>query len=263
MTLPLGMTLPRGTQLTIEITDRPILPGAERAALLPMSAQSLFRARNWPAMREVFQALQEADPAMAQHLASAVLPRADTQLAASIIFFLSALRGGDVSGWLGGDALRALQKARPNLATRTREEFREIGGMSAKPMSGDWRIALIPFFNGSDIEQARLFMRPYGGDDAKDEGSPKGTRFIIDVDLSRFGRMQLDGLVKDANKHLDLIVRSDEPLPSAMQNDIRTIFREANELIGIEGGLTFQAAPANFVEIAPDEDADEGSDLFA
>ncbi len=48
-----------------------------------------------------------------------------------------------------------------------------------------------------------------------------------------------------------------------MQNDIRTIFREANELIGIEGGLIFQAAPANFVEIAPDDVPDAGSDLFA
>ena len=265
MSMPLAMALPRGMQLTLEITERPLLPDAERTAPLPTRAQTLFRARHWPAMTESLQALQNTDPAMAQHLAAGVLPRADTQLAATIIFFQSALRGGDVAGWLGTDALRILQRERPNLASRVRDEFREIGTLAAKPMTGDWRIALIPFFNGADIEQARLFLHPYGGGDARDEGSPKGTRFIIDVDLSRFGRMQLDGLAqdKDKNKRLDLIVRSNEPLPSAMQNDIRTIFREANELIGIEGGLIFQAAPANFVEIAPDDEPDAGSDLFA
>ena len=200
---------------------------------------------------------------MVQHLVTSVLPRADTQLAASILFFIAALRGGDVSGWLGNDALRVLQRDRPNLTSRLRDEFREIGSMASKPMAGDWRIALIPFFSGSDIEQARLFLRPYGGDDPDNDGAPKGTRFIIDVDLSRFSRLQLDGLVRDEHKRLDLIVRSEQPLPTEMQNDIRTIFREANELTGIEGGLTFQAAPPNFVEVLPDEDDEEGSDLIA
>jgi len=262
MTLSLALTLPHGTQLTLEITGAPL--DAERATPIAARAQTLFRARDWPALKEAFQALQTADPAMAQHLATSVLPRADTQLAANIIFFLSALRGGDVSGWLGADAMRVLQRTQPNLASRVRDEFRDIGTMAAKPMTGDWRMALIPFFNGSDIDQARLFVRPYGGDDPTDQGAPKkGTRFIIDVDLSRFSRLQLDGLVREANKRLDLIVRSDQPLPNEMRNDIRTIFREANELIAIEGGLTFQAAPANFVEIMPDDEPDDGSDLFA
>ena len=263
MTLLTSTALPRGTEVILEFAGQPILPDAAKSAPLAARPQSLFRAQDWPGLKEAFQVLQEANPAMAQHLAASVLPRADTQLAANILFLLAALRGGDVANWLGNDALRVLQRERPNLTARLRDEFREIGSMASKPMTGDWRIALIPFFNGSDIDQARLFLRPYGGDDPEDEGLPKGTRFIIDVDLSRFSRLQLDGLVRERKKRLDLIVRSEQPLPTEMQNDIRTIFREANELTGIDGGLTFQAAPPNFVEIVPDEDSEEGSDLIA
>ena len=96
-------------------------------------------------------------------------------------------------------------------------------------------------------------------DDNSDEQDKarKGTRFILDLDLSRLGRIQLDGLVYQKDKHMDLIVRTEIPLPPRMHEDIRNIFQEAAEVTGIKGGISFQAAPPNFVETTPPTEPEE------
>jgi hypothetical protein len=138
-----------------------------------------------------------------------------------------------------------------------------MGTLAREPAVGDWRTVLIPFFNGSDIEQIRLHLRPYGDEENQDDDRKKGVRFVFDMNLSRLGHMQLDGLVHGGNQRLDLMVRSQAPLPASAQNDIRAIFEEANELTGMNGGLDFQAAPPNFVEIAPPTDPEDDRGLFA
>jgi hypothetical protein len=214
-------------------------------------------------LSEALQALQELRPAVAHDLISTVLPQTNARMTADVLFFLSALRGGDLGDWLTPGAARLLRRERPELLTRLGEEFRQIATLAREPTAGDWRIALVPFFNGSEIDQLRLYLRPYGGDGEETEATPKGLRFILDVELSRLGRLQLDGLVRDDRKRLDLIVRSERPLAPAMQNDIRGIFEEANATTGVAGGLAFQSAPPNFIEAAPESDAPGGRGVFA
>jgi hypothetical protein len=112
-------------------------------------------------------------------------------------------------------------------------------------------VALIPFYSEQELRQLRLYSRPHGADDEGED--PSGTRFVIDVDLSRLGRLQIDGLVRDGGKHMDLIVRTEAPLPGQMPGDIRQIFLNAQDLTGFKGGITFQAAPPVFVEVAPEK----------
>ncbi len=263
ISLATSTPLPRGTSVTLEVTGQPVPPDTAKPPPPPLGPVSIFRAQDWPALREAVQVLQQVDPQAAHQLAAQVIPRPDSQLAANILFFVAALRGGDIRGWLGDQNLREIERIRPDLAPRLGEEFRQIGAFSREPLIGDWRIVLIPFFTGQDTEQVRLFLKPYGGEDGDETASPQGIRFVVDVNLSRLGRLQLDGLVRDDKKRLDLIVRSDEPLPATMQNDIRAIFENAAELTGINGGVSFQAAPPDFVEIAPEPGNGRGPDLVA
>lgn len=253
--------LPRGATVMLEVAGRAVHPESAAARQTPLPL-SLFRAPQWQTFREAYQAMQELNPAATQHTMANVLPRPDAHLAANVLFFLSALRGGDISGWLGDPLTRILQRAQPHLATRLRDEFGQLATMAREPMAGDWRIALIPLLNGPDIEQLRLYLKPYGGEEGNDDNS-KGVRFIIDVDLSRLGRIQLDGLARDNKNRVDLIVRSEELFPAEMQNDIRAIFEEANALTGKSGGLSFQAKPPDFVDVSPASGADESPSLFA
>ena len=52
-----------------------------------------------------------------------------------------------------------------------------------------------------------MLTRRHESDD-EEGGDQECTRFVIDVDLSKIGRLQLDGMLRNKGKHMDLIVRN-------------------------------------------------------
>ena len=198
-------------------------------------------------------ALQQVDPAAAQRLINSVIAQPDARLAAGILFFLAALRGGTVQGWLGESVGRVLQRARPGLLSRLGDDFADLARLADEPAAGqDWRIALIPLYSGAEIEQIRMLMRRQRGDDEDEDAETRrrgGIRFILDVELSRLARLQLDGLVRGADKRFDLMVRSARPLPADIEGEIRRIFESAAAVTGTKGGIGFQSRPPDFVEV--------------
>ena len=246
-----GTLLPAGITVTFEILSQSTpAPAAGEQAAIHAARPDLILSERWPGLEEAVRALEGVNPSAAQQLVNAVLPRPGATLAANILFFLVALSGGDLRGWLGDGPARILQRLKPGLMTRLRDDFGRLGRIANEPRTGDWRATMIPFYNGAEIEQIRLFIRR-AGDEAEDEQEGRqGTRFVLDMDLSRMGRFQLDGLIYQKERHLDLIVRTENKLPQKMQDDIRDIFREAGDVTGIKGGLSFQAAPPNFIYIA-------------
>ena len=128
-------------------------------------------------------------------------------------------------------------------------DFGRLSRIADERGPGEWRSVPIPVYNGADIEQIRLHLKRPDEEEEDREKGRQGTRFVVDVTLSRIGRLQLDGLVYDKEKHMDLIVRTDKRLPAKIVTGIRDIFQEAGETTGLKGGIGFQAAPPNFVEI--------------
>ena len=84
------------------------------------------------------------------------------------------------------------------------------------------------------------------GDENKD--TEEDARFIIDVTLSKFGRVQLDGLVVSGKNKFDLFVRSEASFPQFMRKDIAAIFSEFVEISGVKGNLVFQSQ-THFVDV--------------
>ncbi|MBT6095245.1 MAG: hypothetical protein HOH04_10205 [Rhodospirillaceae bacterium] len=251
--------LPAGSVIELEVIQLPRadLTPQDRALTLRFG-QVIAESKQWLALEETARTLLNAQPATAQQLLGSVMPRADANLTANLLFFLFALRGGDVKQWLGDAPSRALEKLKPGLLGRLRDDFSGLSRLADEPPNLDGRMLPIPFLNGLDIEQLRLLIRRRE-EDEDDEDDPRkgpGIRFVVDLNLSRLGRLQLDGFVQDGTKRFDLIVRSDTRLPDTVQNGIRDIFEGAIETTGVTGGLAFQAAPANFVGIdapAPDD----------
>jgi len=237
--------LPSGAAITFQLTSAPTVPAAVAA---PAAPEPLLT-RDWPALNEALRMLADADPAQRQHIVNTVLPRTDSSLAAGILMFLAALRGGEIGSWLGEGPVRSLQRAKPELVDKLDGDFRQLARLAGDSGTGDWRVALIPVYVQSEIQQVRLLLRRQGGEETGKGQAGAGTRFVIDVNLSRLGRLQLDGLVRDKGKRMDLIVRTNEPLPQSMREDIHRLFSEANATTGIGGSIAFQAAPSGFVEI--------------
>ena len=212
----------------------------------------LLRTRSWPAFEEAMGVLRETNPQAALQMVNTVLPRPDAALAANIMQFLLGIRGGELAAWMGEGPLRILQREKPDLANRLRDDFRAMGRIGEETV-GDWRALPVPAANGAEIQQIQLLMRRVGGDEDDDEeNAESGTQFIVDVDLTRMGRVQLDGIVQEGRKRFDLVIRSKQRMNDTVQNDIRAIFADAQELTGTNGGLRFQSAPPKFVDVTSD-----------
>ncbi|PIW26188.1 MAG: hypothetical protein COW30_16305 [Rhodospirillales bacterium CG15_BIG_FIL_POST_REV_8_21_14_020_66_15] len=255
---------PEGSRVVLNITSAPLPPAAPEPLLDSQQLtlrQALFLDRQWPAMREVIETLAHAAPNAAQHVLHTALPRPDGNLTSNILFFLAAVRGADLRAWLGDSTVRVLQRVNPSLLGRVRNDLGQLARLTDEPGSGDWRIFMIPFLNGSQLEQIRLFTRPQHEDEEDAEGDA-GTRFVVDITLSKLGHIQLDGLVDPPHRRMDMVVRSDTHLPPDMRNDIRHLYEQSGEITGYRGGVGFQAQPANFIEIEPPAPAKGGVGLI-
>jgi hypothetical protein len=212
------------------------VPTAERAA--PLSVLS----REWPALDGAMRVLQEAlGPQAAAQITQAMV-RPSPQMTAAMLFFMTALKGGDMRVWFGNDASRALEQAgRGGLLSALAEDFQTLQRAS-EPMDSGWRAFLIPVV-GDERRPIRLLTRGRrkGGKDKRDDGQPDGTAFLVDLELSQLGPFRLDGLVRP--DMVDLWIRTTQALPALMRHDIKALFDDTLDRTGIQGRLSFKATP--------------------
>lgn len=206
----------------------------------------------WPAFEELAQTLLQAAPQTAQTLAGTVpSPAAPARLPAAALFFIAAVRSGDMAGWLGektSDTLRRIGK--DDLPARLLRDSGALQPRTAADPPGEWRSASLPLL--WDGHPHRLSLH-YRGEESNngEEGNDKksATRFIFDLSLRRLGAVQLDGLHREGR--IDLTVRTAAALGAPMQQTMRRRYSRALEEIGLSGDLSFQNRPEFFVKIAP------------
>ncbi|WP_434622908.1 hypothetical protein [Azospirillum sp. B2RO_4] len=247
LALNVPASLPPGAKVTAALTD---LTQAMQAAgpTLPGPPGPLD-GRDWPAMRQLMATLAAADPALAKSML-ATMPQPNRKLTAAIGFFLAAMRGGDAAGWLGDDAAGALDKAgRRDLLERLEKDFDGLRREAAEPLPGDWRSYTIPLMDANGPKPIKLHVHPLKEDEegGGKERSKPGSRFVIDLDLSRFGPMQLDGLVRP--NHFDLILRSHAALPPELRVELIQVFADSVRAVGYSGGLSFQSGARSWVKL--------------
>jgi len=151
-----------------------------------------------------------------------------------------AFYGVDYKALLGAlVASRSGGTARDESARKARQEFGQVSSLAQERPGVDWRCCFIPILDDGTIRQINLFYRRDRRKDRKDAKDEKsGTRFIVEVDMSRMGPFQFDGLVRE--KQFDLMVRSHIALPQKFKQDITELFQEALSLGDYRGGLIFQ-----------------------
>lgn len=222
-----------GTPVTLEVLSTRTDGGAlsERAAPLPVLA------REWPALNDALRVLEETLGPAAATQATQALARPGPQLTAALLFFMLALKGGDLRGWLGQDTARTLENAgRGGLLRAMGEDFQTLQRAS-EPNDAGWRAFIVPV--GEDERRPVRFLvrrkKREGG-----RGQP-GTAFLVDLDLTTLGAFRLDGMVQP--DLLDLMIRTIDPLPAPMRHDIKALFDDTLDRTGIAGRLTFKASP--------------------
>ena len=211
------------------------MPTAERPAPLSVLA------REWPALEGAMRVLQEAlGPQAATQMTQAMV-RPSPQMTAAMLFFMNALKVGDMRSWFGNEASRALETAgRGGLLSALAEDFQTLQ-RAAEPGDNGWRAFLVPVV-GDEKRPIRVLTRGRRrGEDGKDGAGDDGTAFLVDLELSQLGPFRLDGLVR--NDLVDLWIRTTKPLPSLVRHDIKALFDGTLDRTGIQGRLAFKATP--------------------
>ncbi|MBP2290365.1 hypothetical protein [Azospirillum rugosum] len=250
LALNVQANLPQGATVTAALTD----PGqALRAAAPAATPPGPLTERDWPAMRQILATLAGVDRAAAQSLLATAMPQPNRKLTAALSFLLSAIRGGDARGWLGDEAAAALDRAgRGDLVQQLDREFKSLQQQAADPLPGDWRPFVLPMFDANGPLPIRLHIHPIKGDEEEDGGRKgkrdgKGSRFLLDLELSRLGPLQLDGLVQP--NRFDLILRSHTALAPELRLDLIQIFADSIRAVGYVGGLSFQSGAKCWVKL--------------
>jgi hypothetical protein len=247
--LDTSIELPPGSHVELETVGPPVLPPPlDPSAKLPGTTPPT----NWPAFDEAMETLRQTDPAAAQQLALRV-PQIGPRLGPALLAMTSAIQSGNVRGWIGEGPAKGLEKAgRKDLLAGIKDNLGEMRSPASLPAAGgEWLTMMIPMMFGGEIERIRMTVRrPPEDEKAASAREEDGTRFLVDVDMSRLGALQLDGLVKRKSKRFDLIVRSQRPLDDDLRRQISGIFGRSLEGLNMVGGATFlQGTP--FVQPIP------------
>ena len=226
-------TLPRGTQLNLHMMGTPKFPMGTG------DTSSLLLSQQWETLKDAMAAILSSDPAVARNMTQQILPQAGGPMTTGMLFFLSAMMTGDLRRWMGEEAMRILQRSGGNLLDRLRQDIGEMQRMANEPSGREWRSYIIPLLAGADLQQLKLFVR--GEKEPKNEGEQekkRDIRFVIEVEFSKLGPFQFDGLSRE--KTIDLMVRTRDALSEGMHDEIREIFANAISALGFTGTINFQ-----------------------
>ena len=257
------------------------LPDGRAATRLPLPletggavATAAQMTQEGSALFELASTLQQMQGAQAAQALQRVVPHIGNNMTAGMVFFLSVVRKGDVSQWLGRDVIHQLeQMGKGELVQRLGADLAALRTVWEQPAAQpqqtqtNWQALFMPVMADKELQQARLFVKPDGGQDGAEGG--RGTRFVVELDLSNLGPMQLDGLVKKRGeqKSFDLVIRTLQPLDEQIQTDVENIYYQSQEAIGFTGKVHFRQEvefpikPLEEMPIDASPDGDHGSIL--
>lgn len=240
--------LPVGSVLQWEV--RSVRPTTASDAAIPLPAtpgSTLANASSaigtWPALAELSGLLQGMHTSSAAQMLQQIIPHIGNQFSAGLLFFMSVLRKGDVTQWLGKDLIQELERmGKGELVQRLAHDLTSLRPLFAEASNPNWQALFFPVMADNELHQARLFVKR-DADEKKKGGS--GTRFVVELELSQLGPMQFDGLIKrrEQQTFFELVIRSIFGLAEDIKRDISGIFTNAQEVTGIKGALHFKTVP--------------------
>lgn len=219
-----------------------ILPQA--SATLQASVQNPL-----PALDQILQQVLNLSPTQSQSIQSAILPSipqaaSPPQLSASTLFLIAALSGGEVKNFLSDRATQGLNKAKISFE-RLGQEFGQMQRSFSDVPLNEWRNFSIPLLTQEHITGVQFHYRDETGEFDSENEKQKATRFVMDLNMTRMGEIQVDGLVRD--KRMDVTLRTEKNLSDAMRQQLRGLYASAIESAGYEGDISFRGDPSEML----------------
>lgn len=245
-----AQSLPTGTTLLVEASPETNIAPAPPSKLAVEEKFFSNATRDWKSLDDAISWLKDINPDMAREV-TARLPVAGHKLASGLLFFVAALKNGDVSELLGKRVTRLLEASAPELLKKLRMDMGQIRSNLVDSPLDHWSSVALPIMFGQELQQAQLFIskEPPDGEQESPDNS-RGQRFILEVGMSELGPIQFDGFVRrplEQRQSFDLMVRSAALLDEQLSQGIRGIFESSLSVTGMRGQVIFQTGIQHFV----------------
>lgn len=258
------LPLPPGTPVQLDILNiTPPIPSPV-ISTPPAANTGTVSVRAWPELERILDlVMRSGGPDSIRELVRS-LPTGDGRMIAAVNALGQLSRPGGARVWPGETVRDALEQAGSRGRDAMRTLVAEVGETMRRSTDGgaDWRVQNLPFLDGNIIEKITLVSRRDGEqeNEQQNNGQKRGgrLRFLLNVNLSRLGPIQFDGLYQKGDRRLDLVVRTHAPLKPDIRNDMSGLYAQSSEALRLKGTLLFQvstafAGPADTMPGHPDQ----------
>lgn len=250
LALDTAVRLPHLTPVSVRI-----LPSvAPDAPVLEKTPLPEFK-NTWTVLNHALDTLRQTDET-AYEAVKAVLPQTGGKLPALMLSYMNAAtRGVSFTDFIGEANAAALTETKNGTGLLKRLE-REFSTSVKKATDGKngWQGWDIPLLSGSVVEPVSLYLQRPNEDEfrrAQTDRKQAGVRFAVDINLTRLGKMQLEGLAHRQSRRFDLILRHQNALPSGFEQTVRNIFTQTLTALNYTGTVKVDRTD-DFIVFTPD-----------
>ncbi len=241
--------LPNGASLTLEaigLTASSATRGSEETLFNSPSSMSAQKAQLAYTFGEIATLEKQHQLSLTKH----VIPETSTTesgkkaFIAKMLWFVGNAYSTHSGTWIGSKATERFDaiKARTTLG-KLEQQWGQAQQHFVETSPTGWNNILIPVSHEDELQ----FLHFHARRDEDEENDESNIRFVIEADLSTFGEIQLDGLVKQKKqlnqKHhlqMDITIRTHQDFSDKMKNEILNIFETASAITGNKGQLIFK-----------------------
>lgn len=245
-TAPLPTSVPQ-TSSPLTGTIPPVQAVEAAAAPTAVAAHAPNILASWPALEEGLAALAgSSQTGVSQEALAGKTAQGGGRLTNALLFFLSATGRGDPAAWLGHGTQQALNASSPSILKNLQSDLRRMASLPTETI-GEWRPIIMPFdARPTEVPLVAFLLqtRPDIDPDQHSDGqsnhqpdSDESQRFLLQVQFSVLGDIQLDGRINKVN--FDLTVKSSSHFSNTLKQDLESLFYNALAANGFSGGLLF------------------------
>jgi hypothetical protein len=238
LSLPATLGAGPGARLVFTLLrtiDAPAADGLPPAAPKPTAAELASR------LAATLATALATAPESAATASAALQARAAPQLLAAILLFAAAARG-HLPDPLQSLATTLAGAGHPSLAAALATGAAGLRDLAGDARASPFQLLLVPLMEGSAARPLAVYL-PVEDDARRGPADEEAARFALEVELTRLGALQLDGLVRA--RRFDLALRSRRALPTALRAEIAEVFHDSLAAAGLTGDISF-AVSATF-----------------
>ena len=195
---------------------------------------------NWSNLEELLDKLNysKKTPTQKDFLEN-IISKPGKNLTASLAYFLGAVRAGQATNWTGNLFNDQAFSNRERFLEQFQDDFNFMQRAS-EPSDTGWRGFFLPLLDENHLSIIQFFIRHehHRKHHAKTKNDNDTVQFLVEVNLTTIGTMQIEGRIK--SKELDLVIRTRKVLKRPLKQGIERVLINTLTTSELTGKLTFR-----------------------